>query len=120
MRQDDSDVEMDGGEADEEVVREKDEMEKKLERMLFGDDEGFQDALKSQQDRGLMALGAISDEESAGESGEEGEDEDGEEKGLEDVDDADVGSLPFITFLYDVWLTVEAILPRFWRGSCLY
>lgn len=86
--QDDSDVEMDGepsGEEDE--APEKDEAEKKLERMLFGDDEGFQGALRSQQDRGMMALATQSDEESAG--GEEGED-DGDDKGLEGVDDADV------------------------------
>lgn len=92
MTQDHSDVEMDNGaeeNADEEVVREKDETEKKLERMLFGDDEGFQGALKSQQDRGLMAWGTMSDDESVGE-GEEGEGSDGEEKELGDVDDSDV------------------------------
>lgn len=92
MTQDHSDVEMDNDaeeDADEEVVREKDETEKKLERMLFGDDEGFQGALKSQQDRGLMAWGAMSDDESARE-GEEGEGSDEEEKELGDVDDSDV------------------------------
>lgn len=92
MRQEDSDVEMDNGaegDADEEAIREKDATEKKLERMLFGDDEGFQGALKSQQDQGLMAWGVTSDEEIAGE-GEEGEGSDGEEKGLEGVDDSDV------------------------------
>lgn len=55
---DDSDVEMDsasGGEKELEDVPEKDEAEKKLERMLFGDDQGFQGALRDQQDRGLMA-----------------------------------------------------------------
>ena len=91
MRQEDSDVEMNNdaeGDADEEAIREKDETEKKLERMLFGDDEGFQGALKSQQDRGLMDWG-MSDEDSAGEGGEE-EGSDREEKGLEGVDDSDV------------------------------
>ena len=71
--QEDSDVEMDGersGEEDE--APEKDEAEKKLERMLFGDDEGFQGALRSQQDRGMMALTTQSDDESAGEGEGEG------------------------------------------------
>ena len=89
--QEDSDVEMDGersGEEDE--APEKDEAEKKLERMLFGDDEGFQGALRSQQDRGMMALTTQSDDESAGEGEGEGEDDDGDDKGLEGVDDADV------------------------------
>ena len=84
----DSDVEMDGEASEnEEKTREKDEAEKKLERMLFGDDEGFQGALRSQQDRGLMALTTQSDDESAGE--EEGGD-DADDIGLEGVDDADV------------------------------
>ncbi|EYE93884.1 WD40 repeat domain-containing protein [Aspergillus ruber CBS 135680] len=108
MTQDHSDVEMDNGaeeNADEEVVREKDETEKKLERMLFGDDEGFQGALKSQQDRGLMAWGTMSDDESVGE-GEEGEGSDGEEKELGDVDDSDLffldsGAGPVSTDLAD-------------------
>ncbi|BCR92374.1 WD40 repeat domain-containing protein [Aspergillus chevalieri] len=108
MRQEDSDVEMDNGaegDADEEAIREKDATEKKLERMLFGDDEGFQGALKSQQDQGLMAWGVTSDEESAGE-GEEGEGSDGEEKGLEGVDDSDLffldsGAGPVSTDLAD-------------------
>ena len=87
--QDDSDVEMDGEpSAEEDEAPEKDEAEKKLERMLFGDDEGFQGALRSQQDRGMLALTTQSDDESA--AGEEGEDDDGDDKGLEGVDDADV------------------------------
>lgn len=105
--QDDSDVEMDrepGDEEDEdeEKVREKDEAEKKLERMLFGDDEGFQGALRDQQDRGLKALVAQSDDEDiSGEAeGAEGEDDDGE--GLEDVADADVRVIPGISFFLSV------------------
>lgn len=99
--QDDSDVEMDGeASAEEDEAPEKDEAEKKLERMLFGDDEGFQGALKSQQDRGMMALTTQSDDESAG--GEEAEDDDGDDKGLEGVDDADVRIyLPLINVLLD-------------------
>ena len=107
MTQDHIDVEMDNDteqDADEEVVREKDDTEKKLERMLFGDDEGFQGALKSQQDRGLMAWGAMSDDESDGE-GEEGEASDGEEKELGDVDDSDVCCLG--PFFCDIWLMLD-------------
>jgi U3 small nucleolar RNA-associated protein 18 len=80
-----SDVEM-GDDAEAEKVREKDEAEKKLERMLFGDDEGFVGALKS-QDRDLMALMAKSDEESAS---EEDEDDDFDDRDLSDVADADL------------------------------
>jgi U3 small nucleolar RNA-associated protein 18 len=82
-----SDVEM-VDDAEAEKVREKDEAEKKLERMLFGDDEGFVGALKS-QDRDLMALMAKSDEESAS---EEDEDDDFDDRDLSDVADADVCS----------------------------
>ncbi|PLN77426.1 putative small nucleolar ribonucleo protein complex subunit [Aspergillus taichungensis] len=82
---DDSDVEMDadvnGDDSDE--VPEKDEVEEKLERMLFGDDEGFHEALKN---RSLATLAVGSDDE--GSVGGSGEDE--EDGGLEGVDDADL------------------------------
>jgi U3 small nucleolar RNA-associated protein 18 len=83
-----SDMEMDIDGVDTEKVREKDETEKKLERMLFGDDEGFMGALKS-QDRDMMALMANSDEESAS---EEDEGDDFDDRDLADVADADVCS----------------------------
>ncbi|THC93246.1 hypothetical protein EYZ11_007265 [Aspergillus tanneri] len=70
-----------------EDVPEKDETELKLERMLFGDDEGFHGALRSHQNRSLAALAAMSDEESID---EEGGDKGGEYKDLSDVDDADL------------------------------
>lgn len=71
---DDSDVEMGdesgNGPGDkskdkkkDEKKREKDDAEKKLERMLFGDDEGFQGALTAQRGNGLTALVAQSDED---------------------------------------------------------
>lgn len=83
-----SDVEMEIDGVETEKVREKDEAEKKLERMLFGDDEGFIGALKS-QDRDLMALMAKSDEESGS---EEDEGDDFDDRDLSDVADADVCS----------------------------
>ncbi|KAJ5779173.1 hypothetical protein N7457_006893 [Penicillium paradoxum] len=76
LRPEDSDIEMDDEtSSDEEDVPEKDEAEKKLERMLFGDDEGFMGALKRQQDREAgMALTLNSDDESDASEGDEGED----------------------------------------------
>lgn len=108
---DDSDVEMDGDEPGdegkkdkEERKKEKDEAEKKLERMLFGDDEGFQGALTAQRDRGLMALVAQSDEDiSEGEDGEGGDGDEDDERGLEDVADADVCS-PLVTLCACAWV----------------
>lgn len=89
---DDSDVEMDSEASDaDEDVPEKDEAEKKLERMLFGDDEGFHGALKSHQTRSLAALSAMSDDEAAS---EKSEGEEGEEKDLDDMADDDVCGLP--------------------------
>jgi U3 small nucleolar RNA-associated protein 18 len=79
LRPEDSDIEMDEDtSSDEEDIPEKDEAELKLERMLFGDDEGFMGALKKQQDREAgMALTLQSDDESAaGESADEDEGED--------------------------------------------
>ncbi|KAJ5762521.1 uncharacterized protein N7511_005903 [Penicillium nucicola] len=69
----DLDVDMnDETSSDEESEPEKDEAEKKLERMLFGDDEGFMGALKNQQAREAgMALTLHSDDESGAEEDEE-------------------------------------------------
>ncbi|KAJ5718023.1 hypothetical protein N7488_003669 [Penicillium malachiteum] len=84
----DNDIEMDDDtSSDEEDLPEKDEAEKKLERMLFGDDEGFMGALKSQQERAAgMQLTLLSDDES-GSGGEGDEDED---ENIEDMADADL------------------------------
>lgn len=85
----DEDIEMDDEtSSDEESVPEKSEDELKLERMLFGDDEGFMGALKAQQEReGAMQLTLHSDAESA--SADEGDD-DGD---MENMADADVCDL---------------------------
>jgi U3 small nucleolar RNA-associated protein 18 len=83
----DEDIDMDDEtSSDEESVPEADESEKKLERMLFGDDAGFMGALKSQQERAdAMQLTLYSDEESGAEEGE------GEDEGdMDNVADADV------------------------------
>ncbi|KAJ5721112.1 uncharacterized protein N7483_009046 [Penicillium malachiteum] len=85
----DNDIDMDDDtSSNEEDLPEKDEAEKKLERMLFGDDEGFMGALKSQQERAAgMQLTLLSDDESG--SGGEG-DEDDENENIEDMSDADL------------------------------
>ncbi|KAJ5150927.1 uncharacterized protein N7482_010179 [Penicillium canariense] len=75
--------------SDEESVPEKGEDELKLERMLFGDDEGFLGALKAQQEReGAMQLTLHSDAESA--SADEDEGDDGEEGDIDNMADADL------------------------------
>lgn len=88
----DEDIDMDDDMGSgEEVIPEKDETEKKLERMLFGDDEGFMDALKKQQERAsAMQLSLHSDEESES-ADEDAEAEDDED--MENVADADVSDL---------------------------
>lgn len=88
-RPEDSDVEMgDETSSDEEDEPEKDEAERKLERMLFGDDEGFMGALKAQQDREAgMALTLNSDESDAAEESE------AEPQNLADMADSDVCDL---------------------------
>lgn len=88
----DDDVEMDDDtSSDEEDLPEKDETEKKLERMLFGDDEGFMGALKNQQERAAgMQLTLHSDDES-GSAGEGEADE--EDRNVEDMADEDVCGL---------------------------
>jgi U3 small nucleolar RNA-associated protein 18 len=83
----DEDIEMDDEtSSDEESVPEKGEDELKLERMLFGDDEGFMSALKAQQEReGAMQLTLHSDAESAS-AGEEADDDDGDLTNMADAD----------------------------------
>lgn len=70
--------------AREEKVAEKDETEKKLESLLFGDGDEFQSALKSGKDLNSLALTNISDESADEAEGDQ------EEQNLEDIADADV------------------------------
>lgn len=87
----DNDVEMDDEtSSDEESIPDKDDAERKLERMLFGDEGGFMGALKSQQERAdAMQLTLHSDEESdASGPGENGEDMD--EEDMANMADSDV------------------------------
>ena len=95
--QEDSDVEMNSNTSDSsDDIPEKDESEKKLEKLLFGDDEGFQGALKGQKERSLLALSQESgDEGSDADRGENG----GEDQELDGVDDADVCISPLSSFL---------------------
>lgn len=82
----DNDVDM-GETSDDESVPEKGEDEKKLERMLFGDDDGFMGGLKAQQQRADGMQLTLLDGESEGE-GAADDDEDNED--LEDMADEDV------------------------------
>jgi len=87
----DEDIDMDDEtSSDEESIPEADEAEKKLERMLFGDDAGFMDALKNQQERAdAMQLTLYSDEENGNDDeGAEGED-DGDMDNMADADVCD-------------------------------
>lgn len=94
IRSADEDVEMDDEtSSDEESVPEKGEDELKLERMLFGDDEGFMSALKAQQEReGGMQLTLHSDAESA--SADEDGDDDGDLNNMADADVCDFVANP--------------------------
>ncbi|KAF7719138.1 Small nucleolar ribonucleoprotein complex subunit [Penicillium ucsense] len=80
----DEDIDMDDDtSSDEESVPEKDEDELKLEKMLFGDDEGFMGALKAQQQReNGMRLAVLSDES----ADEEAEDEEVDLTNMADED----------------------------------
>lgn len=71
--------------AREEKVLEKDETERKLESVLFGDSDEFQNALRTEHDPNSSALTAVPDE-SADEAAENHEEQD-----LEDLADEDVG-----------------------------
>lgn len=69
---------------EEDDIPEKDDVEERLEKLLFGDDEGFQSALKGHgQHQGSTDLLLASDQE-------DGEGEDGDEQNMDDVADADV------------------------------
>ncbi|KAJ5668765.1 hypothetical protein N7462_009835 [Penicillium macrosclerotiorum] len=83
----DEDIEMDDEtSSDEDDVLEKDEAEEKLERLLFGDDEGFMNALRNQQERAnAMQLALHSDAEN-GSAEEEDDDEDGGMGSMADED----------------------------------
>jgi len=64
----------------------KDETEERLEKLLFGDDEGFHEALRSHRGHQMTDIATKSDDE-----GVSGDDEDaGEDQEMDDVADADV------------------------------
>lgn len=69
---------------EEDDIPEKDDAEERLEKLLFGDDEGFQAALKVHgQQRGSTDLALASDQQDGEEEGED-------EQDMDDVADADV------------------------------
>lgn len=83
--EEDEGMDMDRADEDEEDIPEKDEAEQKLEKLLFGDDEGFHSALKEHQER---EIGRVSGESDEGE--EAAEEEETGERDLGAVPDADV------------------------------
>ncbi|RAL05075.1 WD40 repeat domain-containing protein [Aspergillus ibericus CBS 121593] len=122
----DDDIDMDDEtSSDESDVPEKDDAERKLEAMLFGDDEGFLGALKNQNERSLV-LADNSDEGSADEDDENEEDA----RDLAELDDADLffldsGAGPVSTELTEAPATPsdeegsdeEAGMPALWHDS---
>ncbi|KAL6235384.1 hypothetical protein BDW75DRAFT_230347 [Aspergillus navahoensis] len=109
--------------APEEQVLEKDETERKLESLLFGDGDGFQSALKTGQGLNSLALTTVSDE-----SADEAEEGQGDED-LDEMDDADLffldsGAGPVSTELESSATPAEAEededldeLPALWHDS---
>lgn len=77
-------------------IPEKDEAEEKLERLLFGDDDGFQAALKSHNHYGEQQTTELV--RKSGQDGTDGEDAENEED-MENMDDADV-FFPRLFFCY--------------------
>lgn len=72
---------------EEDDIPEKDDVEERLEKLLFGDDEGFQAALKGHgQHQVSTDLVLASDHE-------DGDGKDGDEQNMDDVADADVSSI---------------------------
>lgn len=67
----------------------KDEVEEKLEKLLFGDHEGFQDALNNYE--GAEAMDLVSGGEGDGEGGAKDDNEDDASVDMENLQDDDVG-----------------------------
>lgn len=81
-KQDESSESFNGYDSD--ASQDKDETERRLEKLVFGDELGFYDGLESYKDTAHSRLGHAAEDQ-----GEDYEDE-GREEGLKDVDDADV------------------------------
>ncbi|RAL07585.1 WD40 repeat domain-containing protein [Aspergillus homomorphus CBS 101889] len=124
---DDNDITSSEGSSDESDIPEKDEAELKLEQMLFGDDDGFLGALKTQHEHGLV-LADQSDDEMG--DGDDSEDDD-EEQDLSKLADSDLffldsGPGPVSTYLDEVPATRSdeedsddetSGLPALWHDS---
>ncbi|KAL4927408.1 WD40 repeat domain-containing protein [Aspergillus undulatus] len=108
----------------EEKILEKDETEKKLESMLFGDSDKFQSALKTGQDGNQLALTTISDESADEAEGDE-EEEDLENLADDDLFFLDSGAGPVSTDLQSPATPAEPEnededldeLPPLWHDS---
>ncbi|PYI19788.1 WD40 repeat-like protein [Aspergillus violaceofuscus CBS 115571] len=85
QNEEDDDITSSEGSDNESDVPEKDEAELKLEQILFGDDDGFLGALKTQNERGLV-LADQSDEEMGDDDDSENDDEEQDLSKLADSD----------------------------------
>ena len=95
---------------DDEDPIEKDKTEVELEKLIFGDDSGFHEGLKSYKNGGTDFQGLLDGERQQ----TQGSLEDGK---LENLDDADVGKLNCAS----VWLSLNflpAVLPRLHSVHC--
>lgn len=84
--EDDVSQDQDHNESSDEDVPEPDETEKKLEKLLFGDDEGFHEALKSHRSRQTTDIDMMSGDEGAGGDDKSAEDD----QDMDGIADADV------------------------------
>lgn len=89
LREQDSQETMSKGDSDDPV--EKDETEIELEKLLFGDNTGFHESLKS-RGAGFGSLFPLADEQS-----QPGDVDELDNEGLEEVNDADVRKLDHVT-----------------------
>lgn len=97
-------------------ILEKDEVELRLEKALFGDDAGFLESLKRNEAGRAQALIQYRDPEKGGPSDEE------EDGGLSDVADEDVSNNRLHAFSCRSLTLPLAVLPRLWNRptSCLH
>lgn len=86
-------------------IPEKDEAEEKLEKLLFGDDDGFKAALKNHGEQRVTDL-VMLDSNEDGDGGEDGE------ENLDDVADEDVSSCQFF-FLGQLLFILSQFLTHF-------
>ena len=94
----------------------KDEIESKLEKLVFGDDLGFQEALKSHKESiKSQSIGKVGNFQADDDDATKDQDQ-----VIHDVDDADVGGRVPINLHQVRQLILSALLPRFQSVCCSY